>query len=209
METMWPNRWQFTDFTDLHFAYAHRILYVRRMEQESNIYTVEVGASKLRVVTDEYAIHIDDRSEPVPLRGGTRLRSFIGTLPDGSAVPIYVEEGEEEHEYVVYVRGEAIAVRTVTTRDERLVALRKSAAAGRAVGQMIVAPMPGLLKEMLVSEGDVVEKGTSLCILEAMKMENEIKSPGRFLVKRLIARPGTAVEKGTPLVELRAIDEES
>jgi biotin carboxyl carrier protein len=63
--------------------------------------------------------------------------------------------------------------------------------------------MPGLLKQMLVSEGEIVEKGRSLCILEAMKMENEIKSPGRLVVKRLIAMPGAAVEKGTPLMELR------
>lgn len=179
------------------------------MEQAANNYTVEVGDSKLRVVTDEYGVHIGDRSDPILLRNGARLRSFIGTLPDGSTVPIYVAEGEDEHEYIVYVRGEAIPIRTITARDERLATLRKSAAAGRAAGQMIVAPMPGLLKEMLVSEGAVVEKGASLCILEAMKMENEIKSPGRFLVKRLIAQPGTAVEKGTPLVELRLLDEES
>jgi biotin carboxyl carrier protein len=125
-------------------------------------------------------------------------------MPDGSRLPIYVEQGESEHECIVYVGGEAIRVELVTHRDERLLALRKNAANAGTSAQVVNAPMPGLLKQMLVAEGDIVEKGTSLCILEAMKMENEIKSPGRLIVKRLIAVPGAAVEKGTPLIELRS-----
>jgi biotin carboxyl carrier protein len=95
-----------------------------------------------------------------------------------------------------------VRVHLVTPRDERLLALRKNTRAAGSAGQIVTAPMPGFLKGMLVAEGDVVEKGRSLCILEAMKMENEIKSPGRLVVKRLIAQPGTAVEKGAALMEL-------
>ena len=64
--------------------------------------------------------------------------------------------------------------------------------------------MPGLLKSVLVAEGAAVRKGEALCILEAMKMENEIKSPGDFIVRRVPAEVGNAVEKGTILFELTA-----
>src|SRR5262249_38796897 len=110
--------------------------------------------------------------------------------------------GEGEHDYVVYLAGEAVHVHVVTPHDERLQALRKNTAGALSTAQMLTAPMPGLLKEILVEEGEIVEKGKSLCILEAMKMENEIKSPGKLVVKRVLVQPGTAVDKGTRLLEL-------
>lgn len=178
---------------------------LRAMKNDTTSYTVEVGDLKLRALADEDGIRVGESTEPVLIEDGHRLRSIIGELPDGTGLPIYVEEGENEHEYIVYLRGEAVRVRLVTSRDERLLALRKNTAAAGAGGQVITAPMPGLLKAILVEEGAIVEKGESLCILEAMKMENEIKSPARLAVKRLIARAGTAVEKGAPLVELQPV----
>lgn len=180
---------------------------LRGMKHETTSYTVEVGQLKLPAVADEHGIHVGERTEPVSIEDGLGLRSIHGELADGTELPIYVEEGESDHEYIVYLRGEAVRVRLVTSRDERLLALRKNTVAAGAGGQTINAPMPGLLKAMLVEEGQVVERGTSLCILEAMKMENEIKSPARLTVKRLVAVAGTAVEKGAPLVELQPAPE--
>ncbi len=177
------------------------------MSDATNSYSVEAGDLKLAAVVSEHHVQfLDTNSAPV-VEDGARLRSFNGRTADGEAIPIYVQEGDDEHDYVVYVKGEAVRVRLVTPRDERLLALRKNTRAAGGGGQIISAPMPGLLKAMVVSEGDIVERGTSLCILEAMKMENEIKSPARLLVKRLIARGGTAVEKGAPLVELAPVPE--
>jgi biotin carboxyl carrier protein len=65
----------------------------------------------------------------------------------------------------------------------------------------IHAPMPGLVLEIQVSEGDTVEKGTPLLILEAMKMENVIKSPGDGVIKSVAVEKGAAVEKSALLVE--------
>ncbi len=185
------------------------------MEPETRIYGVDVAGAKLSVSSDEQGIRLQSadpgsngttgsaavENVPIQVADRKRLRGFSGTLA-GEQVRIYVEEGESEHEYTVYIRGEAIPVTVTTGRDERIQALRKSAAAGVSAGLTLVAPMPGLLKQILVAPGDVVEKGKSLCILEAMKMENEIKSPGRYRVTRLIANPGGAVEKGAALLEL-------
>ena len=173
------------------------------MSNPAQSYTVEIGEMKLTAAADEHGIRIGESYDRAPIDDGTRLRSFTGRLADGSDLPIYVEEGEEDHEYIVYLRGEAVRIHLVTPRDERLLALRKNTRPAGSVAQIVAAPMPGLLKGILVTEGETVEKGASLCILEAMKMENEIKSPGRLVVKRLIAVPGTAVEKGAPLIELQ------
>jgi biotin carboxyl carrier protein len=61
--------------------------------------------------------------------------------------------------------------------------------------------MPGLVINIVVSEGDAVEKDSPLLILEAMKMENVIKSAAPGIVKRVLATKGVAVEKGSVLIE--------
>jgi biotin carboxyl carrier protein len=176
------------------------------MEKRIREYGVEIAETKLSVVIDEDEIRLDGAEEPIRLRRRHRLRSLNGVLADGTDVPIYVEETDEEHEYTVYVRGEAIPVRVSTERDERLAALSRTSAISASQAQTITAPMPGMLKQILVAEGQVVDKGESLLILEAMKMENEIKSPGRLRVTRLVTQPGTAVEKGTRLIELGPVE---
>ena len=64
----------------------------------------------------------------------------------------------------------------------------------------VKAPMPGLVLKIFVKEGDDVAKGDNLFILEAMKMENIIKSPGDVVVKTLKIKPGDKVEKGQVLI---------
>jgi acetyl/propionyl-CoA carboxylase alpha subunit len=62
------------------------------------------------------------------------------------------------------------------------------------------APMPGLILEVIAAEGSEVKKGDSLLILEAMKMENIIKSPGDGVVKSLKIQKGDRVEKNQVLI---------
>ena len=64
------------------------------------------------------------------------------------------------------------------------------------------APMPGLVLELLVAEGDPVEPGTPLVILEAMKMENVLKAEGAGTVSAIRVAQGDAVEKRQVLIEI-------
>jgi len=169
-------------------------------------YRVTVGETELSAHSDRSGVRVNGTAAAVSDR--SLLSRLSGTTADGTEIPITVEPGEEEHEYIVYMHGEAIRVRLTTPRDERLLALRKSTARPGSGGLTLRAPMPGLLKSVLVSEGEIVAKGTSLCILEAMKMENELKAPDRLRVSRITAQSGTAVEKGTPLLELSAVHDE-
>lgn len=85
--------------------------------------------------------------------------------------------------------------------------------AGRGVGQaagsrerVLRAPMPGQVRQVLVSEGETVATGQALLILEAMKMEIRIQAPQAAKVARLAVSPGQSVDKDQTLVELEGED---
>ena len=93
----------------------------------------------------------------------------------------------------------------VEALDERARAIRAMAgtATGAAAGPPVLkAPMPGLIVRVHVAPGDVVAAGQALVVMEAMKMENELRAPAAGTVRAVKATPGTAVEKGAVLVEL-------
>jgi pyruvate carboxylase subunit B len=72
------------------------------------------------------------------------------------------------------------------------------------VGGKVKAPMPGLVLRVEVEEGDTVAAGAGLVVLEAMKMENEIKSPVAGRVAAVHVSGGQAVDKGMVMVEVTA-----
>jgi biotin carboxyl carrier protein len=94
----------------------------------------------------------------------------------------------------------------VEALDERTRAIRDLAGAtAGAVGPTpLVAPMPGLIVRITVSVGDSVAAGQGLVMMEAMKMENELRSASAGTVAAIRVQPGQAVEKGAVLVELMA-----
>lgn len=63
------------------------------------------------------------------------------------------------------------------------------------------APMPGLVLDIIVSEGQTIKKGDPVVVLEAMKMENILKSPADVTVKKIAVKKGTAVEKNQVLIQ--------
>jgi len=84
--------------------------------------------------------------------------------------------------------------------DELLHTLGLDKMASKAAGD-IKAPMPGMVLNILVKEGDTVKKGDALLVLEAMKMENILKSPTDGTVKKVSAVKGAAVEKNQLLIQ--------
>jgi glutaconyl-CoA/methylmalonyl-CoA decarboxylase subunit gamma len=67
---------------------------------------------------------------------------------------------------------------------------------------MLRSPMPGRIARILVNEGELIEAGQGVLILEAMKMENEIKAPSTGIVKSVRVNEGDAVEKNALLIEI-------
>jgi len=83
-------------------------------------------------------------------------------------------------------------------RDPR--SLRGRARAGDDHGpRNITAPMPGKVVRLMVHEGDEVEQGAGVAVVEAMKMQNEIKSPKKGTVRKILVNESTAVNAGDVL----------
>ena len=76
------------------------------------------------------------------------------------------------------------------------------AAAPVAAGEVVAAPMPGNILKVEVSQGQAVQAGDVLVILEAMKMENEIVAPRAGTVAQVVVSKGSVVDTGAPLVVL-------
>ncbi|MBQ6152647.1 MAG: biotin/lipoyl-binding protein [Ruminococcus sp.] len=78
----------------------------------------------------------------------------------------------------------------------------KKAAPAAAGGTPVTAPMPGTILDIRVSQGQAVKSGDVLVILEAMKMENEIKAPSDGTVASIAVSKGEGVDTGATLVTL-------
>jgi 3-methylcrotonyl-CoA carboxylase alpha subunit len=129
--------------------------------------------------------------EPPTAEIETRDGEIRAVVVDGGRVPVRVAvEGDAIHVWCAgdvweFARASPGGPRSRTGRDD----------AG------LRAPMPGRIVRLLVAEGDEVGRGATLLILEAMKMEHEIKAPHDGRVVRLPYRVGDRVDAGAPLVE--------
>jgi biotin carboxyl carrier protein len=111
----------------------------------------------------------------------------------------YVTPTEDGYEVVYAGRTYRVSV-----TDERARTLSQLGGARRAPsGGTVKAPMPGLVKAVHVQPGDTVKRGTSLVVLEAMKMENDLTAPGDGVVKEVRVAAGEKVEQGQVLVVLQ------
>jgi biotin carboxyl carrier protein len=95
------------------------------------------------------------------------------------------------------------APRTEVARPQgfnRTVPTRVEPAAGAMKGGIVIAPLPGVVSELRVAEGERVEAGSVLLVLEAMKMENEIYAPVDGVVGEVYVKVGQQVGRGDRLV---------
>ena len=80
---------------------------------------------------------------------------------------------------------------------------QKKARRGKAGGhESLEAQMPGLVRKVLVSEGEAVKQGQVLLVLEAMKMEIRVSAPHAGVVEKILGREGETVGRGQALIEL-------
>ena len=100
---------------------------------------------------------------------------------------------------VVSVNGHAIAARVVDLRTWRRDARREDAANG---SRLITSAMPGRIVKVLVTPGARVVAGQALIVVEAMKMENELRAPGDAIVRDVKVSEGALVDAGAILIVL-------
>ena len=102
-------------------------------------------------------------------------------------------------EITLLVNGNKYPVKVKDNFDLLLDKLGMSNALSQVISE-VKAPMPGLVLEIKVSEGDKIEKGDAIFVLEAMKMENVLKSPTEGVIKKVVINKGDAVEKNQVLL---------
>ncbi|HSE89466.1 MAG TPA: biotin/lipoyl-containing protein [Candidatus Binatia bacterium] len=156
-------------------------------EQTYTVEIEEIGKSLYRVSVEGNEFLVD---------GKKTGRTNYSLIVDNRSFEIEVDNAEDE--YRVLVDGRNYHVNLV---DERRIRVGGTQSDVQLQGrQRVSVPMPGKVIEVLVSEGDNVEKGQGLVIVEAMKMENEVRSPIAGEVKEIKVKPGDAVEGGAVLV---------
>jgi len=150
-------------------------------------YTIEIDQEdQILVNGEEYAINFQQLPE-----GGT-----LSLIINNRSLEAIVDERDETHE--VLIHGELYTVQVQDERTYRLAQARSSLVED-AGAMSINSPMPGLILDVLVAEGDHVRKGDQVVILESMKMENELRAGRDGQVSRIFVRPGDSVEKNQEL----------
>lgn len=165
-------------------------------------YFVRMGSEELVVNRAADGVHVGDElvTAQVEIIAGTPV--YMVTI--GSEVYRAVVRRDRESGkgcYTLWMGGYRFAVEAL---DERSKVIRELSgdSAKQSGPAPIAAPMPGLVVRVNVREGDVVQAGQGVVVMEAMKMENELRSPAAGKVKAVLVKAGMAVEKGTRLIEL-------
>jgi biotin carboxyl carrier protein len=155
---------------------------------------------------NEYLIEIVDEHHIIV--NGTQLKVDFNSvsgqpvyslLVDGKSYEGFVYPGETEWE--VLLMGRQFPVLVEDEREKRL-----RAAGGSSVSDTgeyhLRAPMPGMVVSIPIEEGQEIEQGQVLVILESMKMQNELKSPRGGTVGRIRVEPGESVEQRQTLLSV-------
>lgn len=166
----------------------------------SATYTIQLDGKGINIridrdgkisIENRPAMHVDYR-EIDPGR--------FSLLLDGRSYSLTLEE-RGNNIYAATIHGKEYQLNVEDERRKRLRAF-----IGDAVGAdgpiEITAPMPGMVLDLLVKEGDEIKENQPLVILEAMKMENEIRSVCSGTVKKLHITSGQPVEKGQQLITI-------
>ncbi|QIE57353.1 ATP-grasp domain-containing protein [Pikeienuella piscinae] len=143
---------------------------------------IEVAGDEFTVADDDAVISLSVRRNGDALRVDDGDRVFAArAVRHGGAVTIFMDG----------------AAHGFSVPD--MLAAGSDAATG---GDMVLSPMPGLVKSMMAEAGATVELGAPLCVLEAMKMEHTLKAPRAGVIAAVAAAAGDQVEEGAILITL-------
>jgi biotin carboxyl carrier protein len=155
------------------------------------LYAIEIGPNN--------SVSINGEPHSIDFRGIDGM-SVFSLLVDNKSWEVLVERSGDEYRISI---GDKLLL--VTVYDERTRKIEQGlgkvpAPAGEVT---LKAPMPGLVRDVLVQVGQEVKAGQGLVILEAMKMENELRSPRVGSIRDVRVKPGDKVDLGQPLLTIK------
>ena len=139
------------------------------------------GGQVIELAPNQYVIDAEHRQFEVFLLPD-------GTVSDGQALDGVELVPETERDRIIRERFQ----------------VRKQAGTNQAAEHVIKAPMPGLVRAVKVTVGDEVDRTTTVLVLEAMKMENNILAGAKGRVRHILVEEGSSVDKNAKLIELEA-----
>ena len=158
---------------------------------------IQVGNQESKVFTEEQVNQFTKELDVIDL--GSNIYSV---LHNHKSHEISISKIELETRTIsLTIDGVATQVKYSTKIDLLLEQMGIDTSASSKIS-ILKAPMPGLVVDVPVQEGQQVSKGDTLLILEAMKMENALKATADATVKKIAVKKGDAVEKNTVLIHL-------
>ena len=166
-------------------------------------YYVGVNGEEVQALFNDGSLELEGEHMSATLHpsGSTEAQMSL----DGMRHRVYVRRTRAG--WRIHTRGRTFEV---TVEDERTRVIRElgGGMASRSNAPEVRAPMPGLIVRVLVDSGQEVEAGDGMLVIEAMKMENELKAEGDGSVGQIHVKPGQTVDKGDLLVSFEStIDE--
>ena len=161
----------------------------------------------IEATLDQHHLQIEKEEEKFLINGDT-IRPDIRKLNDrlfhvisaGQSYTVFIRKIDAANRTVqLNINGKTAEIK-ISSRVERLLKRLGMEAALHKKTENIQAPMPGLIHSIQVSVGDEVQKGDPILVLEAMKMENIIKSPGEGRVAAIHVQEKDSVEKNELLL---------
>jgi len=141
----------------------------------------------------------DGDSEVVMLDWRQTAPRVYSLLIDSKSYDVHIDESEAHEEALeVHLLSRVIRARASDARKRRVA----KADAGPEGLVQITAPMPGRVVKVLTAEGTAVTRGDGIIVLEAMKMENELKAPRDGIVASVLVEEGQGVEGGALLATI-------
>lgn len=162
-------------------------------------YVTSIGEREFLIeIIDERNIIVDGTPVEVDF-DAVSDQPVYSLLVDGQSYEAYVYPSDEG--WQVLLHGTLYPVSVEDEREKRLRAALGSPVVDREEYHLR-APMPGLVVSIPVTEGQQIERGEVLLILESMKMQNELKSPRAGKVSRVRVKTGDSVEQRQPLLSV-------
>lgn len=166
----------------------------------------------LRIVKDtSFLFEIDDELCEVELAKEFKGGTSISMKMSGKLLKVEFIEVNEKVPFSIKINGKSfkvqyeVAERLAPKIIESTLPTLVRESPREIVGEegVVTAPMPGIVVSLKVNVGDTVKVGDGLCILEAMKMENEITAQKAGMVKEIRVSEGASVKKGEPIATIK------
>ncbi len=167
-----------------------------RDSMKKDIYYVRIKDKEFKVAFEKDGVFVDGALLPAELVP-TAHKAFVKARIHNQILAFPIDQHNEEVRLLLSGREYVAQV-----EDERQRTLRSLGSIGEETGAgvTIKAPMPGLVVKIEVNIGDSIERGQGIAVVEAMKMENEVRAQGGGIVKDIRVKDGQTVEKGEVLV---------